>query len=218
MPYGLIPYPHWSAAVCRIATLAYLLVWAWTEHAEAARLRGQDHEPRRAARGRGGISSAPQVERMIVPALLKVAKGLSAEVQVQILAATHSPLVLASLEPHFDEERDRFFCFDLAAGAVTFAETPWAKHGDAVAWLTSDVFGLEQARSAKRKPQSRRPRPGCGAMCRVCPQDCRRRSRFTPNCCGCLPGWTRSGRAGSSRWKEGKHDSVYPLPRTRDVR
>lgn len=59
-------------------------------------------------------------------ALLTVAKGLSAEVQVQILAATHSPLGLASMEPHFDEDGGRLFCFDVAAGSVTFAETPWA--------------------------------------------------------------------------------------------
>ena len=30
---------------------------------------------------------------------------------------------------------------------VSFDALPWAVHGDVVGWLTSDVFGLEQARS-----------------------------------------------------------------------
>lgn len=63
-----------------------------------------------------------------------------------------SPLVLASLEPTFDETTDQLFCFNLDATKptgkmVTFDALPWAVHGDVVAWLTSDVFGLGQARS-----------------------------------------------------------------------
>jgi hypothetical protein len=30
---------------------------------------------------------------------------------------------------------------------VSFDALPWAVHGDIVGWLTSDVFGLDQARS-----------------------------------------------------------------------
>ena len=73
-------------------------------------------------------------------------------ISVQILAASHSPLVLASLEPHFDEEQDQLFCFNLhpekpAGKMVSFDSLPWVVHGDVVGWLTSDVFGLDQARS-----------------------------------------------------------------------
>jgi hypothetical protein len=67
--------------------------------------------------------------------------------QVQLIATTHSPLVLASIEPQFDEEQDKLFLFELQGKDVTLNEVPWAKHGDAVGWLTSDIFGLKQARS-----------------------------------------------------------------------
>ncbi len=65
------------------------------------------------------------------------------------LTATHSPLVLASLELHFQERRDRLFWFDLEDQIVSFCEYPWAIQGDVVAWLTSPIFGLQQARSTE---------------------------------------------------------------------
>ena len=37
--------------------------------------------------------------------------------------------------------------FEMRDGDVSVREVPWAKQGDAVAWLVSDVFGLKQARS-----------------------------------------------------------------------
>jgi len=93
----------------------------------------------------------PTWQRRIVPALLTVLSGLAPSMQVQALLTTHAPLVLASLEPLFDPEQDRFFLFDLDAGTgtVTLAEAPWAKQGDAVDWLTSPAFKLEQARSVE---------------------------------------------------------------------
>ena len=66
---------------------------------------------------------------------------------VQLIAATHSPLVLASVEPHFDEDRDRLFHLDFRDGRVQLDIVPWAAQGDALNWLVSDVFGLRQARS-----------------------------------------------------------------------
>ena len=79
---------------------------------------------------------------------MKVADQLQDNLSVQVHAATHSPLVLASVEPYFDENQDRLFCFNLHDDKqVRFDPLPWAMHGDVVGWLTSDVFGLEQARS-----------------------------------------------------------------------
>lgn len=91
----------------------------------------------------------PKWQRTILPALLDVANRINPKVEVQFLLATHSPLVLASIEPHFDEERDSLLLFELSEQAkhVSLRRLPWAKQGDAVAWLTSLVFGLEQARS-----------------------------------------------------------------------
>ena len=80
--------------------------------------------------------------------LTKLQENLS----VQVFAASHSPLVLTSVEPYFDDAQDQLFCFALdtdkpAGKMVSFDSLPWAVHGDVVGWLTSDVFGLEQARS-----------------------------------------------------------------------
>ena len=66
---------------------------------------------------------------------------------MQVFAATHSPLILASLEPHFDIEKDKLFWFDLQEKTVHFRDYPWAIQGDVVGWLTSEIFGLHQARS-----------------------------------------------------------------------
>ena len=39
------------------------------------------------------------------------------------------------------------FTLTLVAGNVHLCEQPWAKQGDVVNWLVSDVFGLAQGRS-----------------------------------------------------------------------
>lgn len=46
MPYGEIPVLYASSGIRRILSLAYLLVWTWQEHKEAAKLRGQEPENR----------------------------------------------------------------------------------------------------------------------------------------------------------------------------
>ncbi len=68
---------------------------------------------------------------------------------VQLIAATHSPLVLASVEPHFDEDRDRLFHLDFRDGRVRLDVVQWAAQGDVLNWLVSDAFGLRQARSVE---------------------------------------------------------------------
>jgi hypothetical protein len=66
---------------------------------------------------------------------------------VQIIATTHAPLVLASIETRFDDVTDKLFLFDLHGHEVQFNSIPWAKRGDASAWLRSPSLGLVQARS-----------------------------------------------------------------------
>jgi len=89
----------------------------------------------------------PKWQRVILPALLGVAELLKSDLKIQILTATHSPLILASLEPHFRQKDDRLFWFDLKDRIVSFREYPWAIQGDVVAWLTSPLFGLTEGRS-----------------------------------------------------------------------
>ena len=67
--------------------------------------------------------------------------------KIQALVTTHSPFVLASVEPSFDEEKDKLFLFELQGKEVTLNEVLWTKQGDTVGWLTSEIFGLKQARS-----------------------------------------------------------------------
>jgi len=150
LPYGEVALPHASAAVRRIVSLAYLVTWAWDEHKRASRLRNQRTVP-------DVVLMIDEVEshlhplwqRTIVPSLLDLGQALEAQVDFQLLATTHAPLVLASIEPHFDQDRDSLFLFALDAKdrEVSLRKVPWARQGDAVGWLTSPVFGLDQARS-----------------------------------------------------------------------
>lgn len=142
-----VPIVHASSGVRRIAGLSYVLVWSWSEH-----LRASEHigtEPtRRIVLLFDEIEAHlhPRWQRAVVPAILRAMNGLTdiQNLQVQLVAATHSPLVLASMEPGFDEERDRLFHLDIRDGQVRIHEEPWTKQGDVVNWLVSDTFGLQQ--------------------------------------------------------------------------
>jgi hypothetical protein len=148
MPYGDVAYPHWSAGVRRIISLAYLIVWACSEHKEASRLRNEKPADRLILIvDEVEAHLHPKWQRTILPALLGVAGKLQSYIDLQILSATHSPLVLASLEPHFRADTDRLFWFDMNGKTASFSDYPWVPHGDVVGWLTSDIFGLSQARS-----------------------------------------------------------------------
>ncbi len=148
LPYGTVPVTHASAGMRRVLALSYLLVWSWSEHEAAARLTRREPS-RRLVLLIDEVEAHlhPQWQRVLLPALLRAVEHLRPDVEVRILASTHAPLVLASVEPLFDEEQDRVFAFDLEDDHVSVREVPWAKQGDVVGWLTSDVFGLTQARS-----------------------------------------------------------------------
>jgi hypothetical protein len=150
MPYGTVPLVHASAGQKRIASLAYLLTWAWDEHKKASQLRNQEPVQQIVLLvDEVELHLHPQWQRAILPSLLGLAGALEAQVDFQILATTHAPLILASIETHFDEDRDSLFLLELERGArqVSLRKLPWAAHGDAVGWLTSPIFGLNQARS-----------------------------------------------------------------------
>jgi hypothetical protein len=148
LPYGSVPVIHASAGMKRILSLAYLLVWTWYEHVKASELLGQAPTNQLILLMDEVESHLhPQWQRSIVPAILGVANGLNKKIKTQVVATTHSPLVLASVEPDFSETKDKLFLFSLEGGSVSLEELPWAKQGDAVNWLVSDVFGLKQARS-----------------------------------------------------------------------
>ena len=152
LPYGSVPITVASAGMRRVLSLAYLMVWAYSEHRAAAALSNQPLAAHLVLLfDEVEAHLHPQWQRTFLPALLTVARRLagspSAEEAVQIIASTHAPLVLASMETEFDEGRDRVLTFETNNGAVSVRELPWAKQGDAVGWLVSEAFGLQQARS-----------------------------------------------------------------------
>ncbi len=146
MPYGQeVPVVYASAGIRRVVALAYLMVWAWQEHLRAAQLtRRKPTQEMVILIDELEEHLHPRWQRVILPALLEVAKTImsSSDVRVQIIAATHSPMVMASLEPLFDPEQDAWFDLNLVNGEVTLEKMLWRKHSDANAWLESEAFDL----------------------------------------------------------------------------
>jgi hypothetical protein len=148
MPYGEVPILHASAAIQRIVGLAYALVWAWQEHLVTSSIVRRDPQ-------RHLVLIVDEVEahlhplwqRLIVPAIMRVASKLSSSIKPQLYVATHSPLVLASIESEFDNELDELHHLRLVDNYVVLDELPFVKRGRADLWLMSDAFGLGQARS-----------------------------------------------------------------------
>ncbi len=146
LPYGEIPVVFASAGMKRILALAYLIVWAQREHVSASKLLGDaPAENVTILIDEVEAHLHPQWQRMILPALLSTFTGM----KHQIIASTHAPLVMASAEPIFQENNDKVLSFDVEENEVRVKEVGWRRRGDATAWLTSEVFGLEYARSRK---------------------------------------------------------------------
>lgn len=149
MPYAQdIPITYAPAGVRRICNLAYLLAWALSEHeAESSRI------------GKGATNQIillvdelethlhPRWQRTVLPSLIEAVRHWrpDAPPEVQLLVATHSPLVLASIEPEFDTAQDALWKLDLVNGIVRIEKDIWRKRGDANRWLKSDVFDLREA-------------------------------------------------------------------------
>ena len=146
--YGVIPILQESAGVRRVVALAYLLVWAWNEHNVAASLR-KKHTARKLVVLIDEIESHlhPKWQRVVLPALLDVIAYLSEDLAAQVIVASHSPLILASLEPVFTEVADKLFHLELQDGVISFRERKYIKYGTVDAWLTSEIFDLHQPRS-----------------------------------------------------------------------
>jgi AAA domain, putative AbiEii toxin, Type IV TA system len=145
-----VPIVNAALGIRRIAALAYILTWARSEHALASKRRGQNPSGQMILLfDEVEAHLHPRWQRSIVPSLLHVVERLTSDSAstLQVIAATHSPLVLASVEPSFDTDLDKLFTLSLEGGQVHLREQPWAKQGDVVNWLVSDTFGLEQGRS-----------------------------------------------------------------------
>jgi hypothetical protein len=147
MPYGEVPVTHASAGMRRVLALAYVLVWTWHEHLEAARLQNRAPLDELVLLiDEVDAHLHPTWQRVILPALFQVFPEIERSLRVQVIASTHAPLVLASVETLFDPDRDELLHFGLRDQRIVVDEIPWAKQGDVTNWLVSETFGLKQAR------------------------------------------------------------------------
>lgn len=149
-----VPMPYASSGVRRILGLAYMLLWSWNEHVLAAERIGEKSTPQVVMLVDEVESHLhPRWQRSILKSLLEVAGNLHSEARVQLIAVTHSPLVLASAEPYFDHGQDAWFDLDLeregTSARVVLHHRPFVPRGDVSNWLTSEAFDLSEPRSAE---------------------------------------------------------------------
>jgi hypothetical protein len=147
-----VPILHASAGIRRITALAYMLVWSWREHEIAATRLGEQRTSRVVMLiDEIEAHLHPRWQRSILRSVLHMAGALHTNATVQLIAATHSPLVLASAEPLFSPPTDAWFDLDLETTKggrfAMLRKREFVRHGDASAWLRSVAFDLKEARS-----------------------------------------------------------------------
>lgn len=157
LPYGHVPVTLVSAGMQRVLSLAYLLVWMWSRHNAATQMTGSEPTDEVVLLIDEVESHLhPQWQRTLLPVLHRVTAELGfPEFRVQIIATTHAPLVLASLESFFDQDQDAAFTLDLETNngrpAAVVNRLDWRRRGDVNHWLTSEAFGLDEARSLEQE-------------------------------------------------------------------
>ncbi len=146
--YGQVPIVYASAAVKRVLSLAYLMVWAWSEH------RIHCHMAKRVPERRMVVlideieaHLHPRWQRQLLPALVNVVRHLGEQVEAQLIVSTHSPLVMASSETVFADGKDALLHLDIQDGVVALRKLDHMRYGKVDRWLTSPVFGLQYPRS-----------------------------------------------------------------------
>ncbi len=147
-----VPILHAAAGVRRIVALAYMLLWTWNEHRLAAKQLGEEVTLQVVFLIDELESHLhPRWQRSILGSLLKLVSVLHQSAKTQIIAATHSPLVLASAEPIFDPDQDAWFDLDFSrndqAGRVELRNRDFVRRGDVSNWLTSEAFDLKEPTS-----------------------------------------------------------------------
>lgn len=153
MPYGQdIPITYAPAGVKRMTMLAYLFAWCFSEHQRACKRINQPlssqiivliDEPE--------THLHPRWQRTVLPSLYNSVKTWNATKSyrptIQFMVATHSPLVMASMESIFDDKKDALWKMDLVDSEVVIERDLWRKRGDVNRWLRSDIFDLPEATS-----------------------------------------------------------------------
>lgn len=154
MPYGEVSLLYLPAGIRRMVRLVYLLAWVLSGHRRECQKAGVPiarqitilfDEPE--------THLHPRWQRSLLPRLHAVLQRWekSSQVDIQILAATHSPLVLASLESQFDPKLDALWMLDLVGQQVVMKASRQYRRGTVGEWLTSEVFdlGVDRSREAE---------------------------------------------------------------------
>ena len=140
---GAVPILHASSGIRRVVALAYMLTWAWSEHRIAAERTGEK-VARQVTMLFDEVESHlhPRWQRSILKALRDVGKELLDGAELQLVASTHAPLILASAEPWFDPEQDAWFDLDLDGDPpqAHLHRRFYTPRGTPGAWLTSEAF------------------------------------------------------------------------------
>lgn len=148
---GAVPILHASSGIRRVAALAYILTWAWSEHRIAAERLGAE-VVRQVTMLFDEVESHlhPRWQRSMLKALRDVGKELLDGTEVQLIASTHAPLVLASAEPWFDPRQDAWLDLDLDGDPprAHVHRRSYTPRGTPGAWLTSEAFDLETERGS----------------------------------------------------------------------
>jgi hypothetical protein len=137
-----------------------VLTWAWSEHRIAATQTG-DEVADRVTMLFDEVESHlhPRWQRSILRALRDFGNKETqpfAGRAFQLVAATHSPLVLGSTEAWFDPEKDAWFDLDLVdePPRVCLQRRQYTPRGRAGHWLTSEAFDLATDRGSIEAEQA----------------------------------------------------------------
>ena len=148
---GAVPILHASSGIRRVVALAYMLTWAWSEHRIAAELTGEK-AAQQVTMLFDEVESHlhPRWQRSILKALRDVGSVLLGGAELQLIASTHAPLVLASAEPWFDPKQDAWLDLDLDGDPpeAHLRRRPYTPRGTPDAWLTSEAFDLATERGS----------------------------------------------------------------------
>ena len=151
MPYGETPVLWCSAGMRRMLALAYLLAWTVNEHLANSKLLGQPPAKRLTFLfDEAEAHLHPRWQRTIIGGALaalteiqQTVTGHSKSSGIQMVAVTHSPLVMGALEDSFDEKTDKWLDFDATdKGNVKITSRHFERHGDSDNWLKSEAFDL----------------------------------------------------------------------------
>jgi len=147
-----VPILHASSGVRRVVALAYVLLWCWQEHRMAVTQLGEK-PAQQVILLIDELESHlhPRWQRTILKSLLNLTNIMHSAAKIQLVCATHSPLILASAEPTFSEKTDAWFDLDMVRKGrktrVELNKREFVRKGDVSNWLTSEAFDLREPRS-----------------------------------------------------------------------